>query len=91
MGAQAPRVPEAADGMVKRGWYWKRIDYDAQTYLEFSQSLLELCLQFCNLFFLHLQDKLQAREHITKGFDNMPAAFMGLLKGENIGKAIVEV
>ncbi|XP_070848838.1 prostaglandin reductase 1-like [Chaetodon trifascialis] len=35
------------------------------------------------------EGKLQTREHITKGFENMPAAFMGLLQGENIGKAII--
>lgn len=43
-----------------------------------------LCL---STFFL--QGKLQSREHITKGFEQMPAAFMGMLRGENIGKAIV--
>ncbi|CAB1345370.1 unnamed protein product [Coregonus sp. 'balchen'] len=35
--------------------------------------------------------KLQCREHVTEGFENMPAAFMGMLQGENIGKAIVKV
>lgn len=37
------------------------------------------------------EGKLKCREHITKGFENMPAAFMGLLQGENIGKAIIAV
>ncbi|XP_008281604.1 prostaglandin reductase 1 [Stegastes partitus] len=37
------------------------------------------------------EGKLKYREHITKGFENMPAAFIGLLKGENIGKAIIAV
>ncbi|CAL8384550.1 unnamed protein product [Arctogadus glacialis] len=37
------------------------------------------------------EGKLQCREHITEGFDNMPAAFMGLLQGENTGKAIIKV
>ncbi|XP_028999156.1 prostaglandin reductase 1-like [Betta splendens] len=37
------------------------------------------------------EGKLQGREHITKGFENMPAAFIGVLKGQNIGKAIVSV
>lgn len=37
------------------------------------------------------EGKLKYREHITKGFENMPAAFMGMLKGDNIGKAIVAV
>ncbi|XP_024290359.2 prostaglandin reductase 1 [Oncorhynchus tshawytscha] len=37
------------------------------------------------------EGKLQCREHVTQGFENMPAAFMGMLQGENIGKAIVRV
>ncbi|XP_077445477.1 prostaglandin reductase 1-like [Stigmatopora argus] len=37
------------------------------------------------------EGKVQSREHVTKGFENMPAAFMGMLRGENTGKAIVEV
>lgn len=41
--------------------------------------------------FFFLQGKLQSREHVTKGFEQMPAAFMGMLRGENIGKAIVAV
>ncbi|XP_026569197.1 prostaglandin reductase 1 isoform X2 [Pseudonaja textilis] len=37
------------------------------------------------------EGKIKSREDITKGFQNMPAAFMGLLQGDNFGKAIVEV
>lgn len=37
------------------------------------------------------EGKLHCREHITKGFENMPAAFMGMLQGENIGKAVIAV
>lgn len=37
------------------------------------------------------EGKLQCREHITKGFEKMPAAFMGMLQGENVGKATVAV
>ncbi|XP_028330878.1 prostaglandin reductase 1-like [Gouania willdenowi] len=37
------------------------------------------------------EGKLRSQEHVTKGFENMPAAFMGLLHGENIGKAIVAI
>ena len=50
----------------------------------------DLFTYICSSFFL-LQGKLQCREHITEGFDNMPAAFMGLLQGENTGKAIIKV
>lgn len=46
---------------------------------------------YCDWSILHPQGKLQCREHVTKGFENMPAAFMGLLQGENIGKAVVAV
>ncbi|KAI4884986.1 hypothetical protein NFI96_020252 [Prochilodus magdalenae] len=35
--------------------------------------------------------KLKCSEHVTVGFENMPAAFMGMLQGENTGKAIVKV
>ncbi|KAM9837035.1 prostaglandin reductase 1-like [Aulostomus maculatus] len=37
------------------------------------------------------ENKLKCLEHVTKGFENMPAAFMGMLRGENLGKAIVAV
>ncbi|XP_036372489.1 prostaglandin reductase 1-like isoform X2 [Megalops cyprinoides] len=35
------------------------------------------------------EGRLRCREHVTEGFQNMPAAFMGMLRGENTGKAIV--
>jgi hypothetical protein len=35
--------------------------------------------------------ELRYRETIVKGIENMPAAFIGLLEGENIGKMLVEV
>lgn len=44
-----------------------------------------------NLFIVYLQGKLQSQEHVTKGFENMPAAFIGMLRGENTGKAIIAV
>lgn len=34
---------------------------------------------------------MHCREHITEGFLNMPNAFMGMLKGDNIGKAVVKI
>ncbi|XP_023654133.2 prostaglandin reductase 1 [Paramormyrops kingsleyae] len=37
------------------------------------------------------EGKLRCQEHITQGFENMPAAFMGMLQGDNIGKAVVQV
>ncbi|XP_063151052.1 prostaglandin reductase 1 [Candoia aspera] len=37
------------------------------------------------------EGKIKYCEHITEGFENMPAAFIGMFKGDNIGKAIVKV
>ncbi|XP_050533613.1 prostaglandin reductase 1-like [Daktulosphaira vitifoliae] len=37
------------------------------------------------------EGKLIHPEHITAGFENLPEAFMGMLRGDNIGKALVKV
>jgi NADPH-dependent curcumin reductase CurA len=37
------------------------------------------------------EGKLRWREHVTEGLENAPAAFIGLLHGENRGKALVKV
>lgn len=37
-----------------------------------------------------LDGRLKTREQVYVGFENMPNAFLGLFKGENIGKAIVK-
>lgn len=34
---------------------------------------------------------MKYHEQVTEGFENMPAAFMGMLKGENLGKAVVKM
>ncbi|MCZ6677090.1 MAG: NADP-dependent oxidoreductase [Candidatus Poribacteria bacterium] len=35
--------------------------------------------------------KLKYREDIVEGFENAPAAFIGMLKGDNIGKRLIKV
>jgi NADPH-dependent curcumin reductase CurA len=35
--------------------------------------------------------KIRWREHVTEGLENAPRAFIGMLRGENRGKAIVKV
>lgn len=35
--------------------------------------------------------KIKPREHVTEGFDKLFEAFIGMLKGENIGKAVIRV
>ena len=37
------------------------------------------------------EGKLRWREHVTEGLENAPAAFLGMLRGENRGKALVKV
>ena len=37
------------------------------------------------------EGKLKYRETITEGIENTPAAFLGMLQGENIGKQLVKV
>ena len=37
------------------------------------------------------EGKLTYREDVTEGLENAPAAFMGMLRGENRGKALVRI
>ena len=37
------------------------------------------------------QGKIQNREHVYYGFENIPNAFLGLFKGENTGKMVIDV
>lgn len=37
------------------------------------------------------EGKVKYRESVTKGIENAPKAFIGMLKGENFGKAVVEI
>ncbi|MFA8450375.1 MAG: NADP-dependent oxidoreductase [Bacteroidales bacterium] len=37
------------------------------------------------------EGKIISRENIISGFDNIPDAFLGLFRGDNIGKQIVEI
>lgn len=36
-------------------------------------------------------EEVRYTEHVVKGLDAAPAAFLGMLKGENLGKTVVEV
>ena len=42
-----------------------------------------------NAFPIYFQGKIKYQEHVTEGFEKMPEAFFGMLKGENTGKALV--
>lgn len=38
-----------------------------------------------------LEEKLVYKQTVTKGFENLPEAFLGLFEGNNMGKALVEI
>ncbi len=37
------------------------------------------------------QGKIQYKEHLVKGFEQAPEAFIGLLRGENFGKLVIQL
>lgn len=37
------------------------------------------------------EGKLKYQETVTDGFENMPQALIGMLRGDNTGKAVVKV
>jgi NADPH-dependent curcumin reductase CurA len=37
------------------------------------------------------EGRVRYREDVVEGLENAPAAFMGLLKGKNLGKLLVKV
>lgn len=61
---------------IQSNWIWKCTQY------------LEIIWNDDDISF---QEKFKYKEHVTKGFENMAQAFIGLFKGENTGKAIVRV
>jgi NADPH-dependent curcumin reductase CurA len=38
-----------------------------------------------------IDGRIRYREDVTDGFENAPAAFIGMLEGRNFGKALVRV
>jgi NADPH-dependent curcumin reductase CurA len=57
-----------------------------------TEFVAEHYADFLKLVSAGLKDgRIRYREDITDGFENAPAAFMGLLRGKNFGKALVRV
>ncbi|NRA70877.1 MAG: NADP-dependent oxidoreductase [Gammaproteobacteria bacterium] len=50
-------------------------------YAEFSQQMAQWLMA----------DQIKYKEHLIEGLENSPAAFIGLLQGENFGKLVVRV
>jgi NADPH-dependent curcumin reductase len=57
-----------------------------------TEFVAEHYADFLKLVSTGLKDgRIRHREDITDGFENAPAAFMGMLQGKNFGKALVRV
>jgi NADPH-dependent curcumin reductase len=57
-----------------------------------TEFVAEHYADFLKLVSAGLKDgRIRYREDITDGFENAPAAFMGMLQGKNFGKALVRV
>ena len=37
------------------------------------------------------EGRIQYREHVVDGLENAPKAFLGMLNGENVGKALIRL
>ena len=49
-------------------------------------------MTYCWLLLQWLKEgKVSYLDHVTDGLDNAPQAFIGMLKGDNVGKAAVPV
>ena len=64
----------------------------ATTQLKFCHCWVQsgYIISFYNNCNISLQGKLQYRETVTEGFENIVTAFIGMLRGENMGKAVVK-
>ncbi|CAH0761934.1 unnamed protein product [Diatraea saccharalis] len=72
-----------------------------QTYLVFKQLKIEGFIvdrwlgqwnvAFADIIGWIKSGKMKTQEHVTEGFDNIYDAFVGMLQGENTGKAVVKI
>lgn len=73
-------------------WLWKLIEKQARVegFLVFQfQDLYQSALIQMGQWVR--EGRLKYRETITEGIENAPSAFLGMLKGQNIGKQLVRV
>ncbi|XP_004647323.1 prostaglandin reductase 1 [Octodon degus] len=82
------RTGQMPPGPPPEIFIYKQLRVEAFVFTRWQGEVREKALK--ELMKWTVEGKIQYREHIVKGFENMPAAFMGLLKGENLGKAVVE-
>ncbi|XP_058445163.1 prostaglandin reductase 1-like [Malaya genurostris] len=72
----------------QRDYVWKQLRQEGFINWRWNDRRLEMIEQ--NLRWIR-EGKLVYQETVTEGFENMPAAFIGMLSGENTGKAIVKI
>ncbi|XP_038104535.1 prostaglandin reductase 1 [Culex quinquefasciatus] len=72
----------------QRDFVWKELVQEGFSVHRWTDRWLEGIGQ--NLKWIQ-EGKLKYRETVTEGFENMPKAFIEMMKGGNIGKAIVKV
>ncbi|XP_071540769.1 prostaglandin reductase 1-like [Panulirus ornatus] len=65
---------------------WKQLKIEGFLALRWKERWLEYLEQMKKWISMGM---IKYKETITQGFDNMPDAFIGLFKGDNIGKAII--
>ncbi len=77
---------------VEPRWLWALIVKQARAegflVFQFAERYAEGLAQMAQWL---KEGKLKYRETITEGIENAPRAFIGMLKGENIGKQLVKV
>ncbi|XP_055604500.1 prostaglandin reductase 1-like [Uranotaenia lowii] len=72
----------------QRDYVWKQLYQEGFVVWRWMDRWLEGIQQ--NLEWIQ-EGKLKHKETITEGFENLPKAFVGVLTGENLGKAVVKV
>ncbi|XP_058445165.1 prostaglandin reductase 1-like [Malaya genurostris] len=72
----------------QRDYVWKQLKQEGFIVHRWHERQLEGIQQ--NLKWIQ-EGKLKYKETFTEGFANMPKAFIGMLTGENTGKAVVKV
>ncbi|XP_072386095.1 prostaglandin reductase 1-like [Diabrotica undecimpunctata] len=73
--------------MLQRGFAGKQLKMEGFMVHRWNNRFMEGVTQ--NLEWIK-EGKLKYQETVTNGFENMVKAFIGMLKGENVGKAIVK-
>lgn len=81
--ASYPRVPD-----LQKVFNWKQLKMEGFLVPRWTHRWSEGLKQMAEWI---MQGKIKYEETVTEGFENMPAAFIGMLGGANTGKAVIKV